>query len=253
MAKTQTNTQPEKTPLAVKKSILSLPENRNTKILLVVVIVLFLASAVMAGYFYKQMHAVKQDPNKAAQEEVQALIKEVGKLIVLPNDEQPTVATVTDPAKLSDQPFFAQAQTGDKVLIYTNAKKAVLYRPASHKIIEVAPINIGGGADASGSQTQNTTPPAPAQDKSQVPIKVVNASGISGLARKVSDKLKTAGYTSITITDAPSNQSQTTILYDQIYSANITDINEVIGNQATAQQGGENEVTIMLGSKFILK
>jgi len=64
----------------------------------------------------------------------------VGRIIVLPNDEEPTVATVTDPEKLRDQVFFANAKAGDKVLIYTKARKAYLYDPIAGKLVEVAPI-----------------------------------------------------------------------------------------------------------------
>lgn len=74
-------------------------------------------------------------------EESQELIEKVGRLIVLPENEQPTIATVTDLAKLKGQPFFARAQIGDKVLIYSQSKKAILYRPSADKIIEVAPFN----------------------------------------------------------------------------------------------------------------
>lgn len=72
--------------------------------------------------------------------ESQELIEKVGRLIVLPEGEQPTIATVQDLEKLKDQPFFARAQTGDKVLIYSVSKKAILYRPSVGKIIEVAPF-----------------------------------------------------------------------------------------------------------------
>lgn len=58
-----------------------------------------------------------------------------------------------DPEKLRDQPFFANAQRGDKVLIYANAKKAILYNPPSNKIIEVAPVNIGNPMLAPASTT----------------------------------------------------------------------------------------------------
>jgi hypothetical protein len=45
------------------------------------------------------------------------------------------------------------AKKGDKVLIYTNAKKAILYDPELNKIVNVAPLNIGD---------QKVTAPAPA-------------------------------------------------------------------------------------------
>jgi len=115
-----------------------------------VLIILFLAAAGAAVYFYKQatyfakqFNELKLNPQKFIQEETQNLIERVGKLVVLPEGEQPTIATVNDPELLKNQPFFANAKKGDKVLIYTNAKKAILYDPVNNKIIEIAPINIG--------------------------------------------------------------------------------------------------------------
>jgi|SRR3989344_6274044 len=107
---------------------------------------LFVVVIVASGaayYFYNQASGLKNDPNKTAREETEKLVAQVGKLIVLPEGEVPTIATVSDPEKLKDQPFFTRAKTGHKVLIYTNARKALLYDPENHKIIEVAPINIG--------------------------------------------------------------------------------------------------------------
>ncbi len=86
------------------------------------------------------------DPQGVAKQETRDLVAAVSKLIVLPDGEDPTVATVSEPNKLKSQAFFAKAQKGDKVLIYTNAKKAILYNPETNKIIEVAPINIGNPA-----------------------------------------------------------------------------------------------------------
>ena len=70
------------------------------------------------------------------------LLARAGALIVLPEGEEPTIATVTDPEKLQDQAFFANAKTGDKVLIYTRAKKAYLFDPVANKLIEVAPLTV---------------------------------------------------------------------------------------------------------------
>jgi hypothetical protein len=116
-------------------------------------LILVLIGAGAAGYFYyqyqkaqKEIQTIRTDPNaaqKATLEETKRLISEISKLIDLPSDEEPTVATITDVAKLKDQPFFAKAKNGDKVLIYPNAKKAILYDPTTHKILDVAPVNIG--------------------------------------------------------------------------------------------------------------
>lgn len=126
---------------------------------LVVLAVLFVGSAATAGYFYNEFQTLKADPQAQAQKEADALVAKVGALIVLPADEKPTVATVQDPEKLKEQAFFANAKTGDKVLIYTTAKKAILYSPTENKIVEVAPVNIGAGAAA---ETTTPTENAPA-------------------------------------------------------------------------------------------
>ena len=110
-----------------------------------IVAVLSLAVAIsLAGavYFYAQWQGLKAPP-ASLENESSELVASVGKLMLLPEGETPTIATVSDLEKLKDQPFFVNANNGDKVLIYTNAKKAILYDPVAHKIIEVAPINIG--------------------------------------------------------------------------------------------------------------
>lgn len=111
--------------------------------ILVVLIGVTVLSSGAAVYFYNQYSAPQQNPDKVAQDEVNKLVAQVGKLIILPEGETPILATVADPEKLKDQVFFTKAKIGDKVLIYTNAKKAILYNPESNKIVEVAPINIG--------------------------------------------------------------------------------------------------------------
>jgi hypothetical protein len=143
-------------------------------ILLIVVVVLgfkvkkLQTSLLSANLKNKQISLV--DPNKS-------LIESVGKLIILPIDEQPTVATVADLDKLKDQPFFAQAQLGDKVLIYQNAKKAILYRPSENKIIELAPLN-NTTQDQSAASAQNV-----------MTLQIINGTGVGGSAGLFKNKL----------------------------------------------------------------
>jgi hypothetical protein len=128
-----------------------------TKAVMTLAVLLLLGATGAAGYFYKQLSEIKKNPNKVAQDETAATIAAIGKLIVLPTGEQPTLATVTDPSKLKDQPFFANAKTGYKVLIYTNAKQAILYDPVADKIVAVAPVNIGNNTATTPSTVSGTS------------------------------------------------------------------------------------------------
>ncbi len=133
---------------------------------LLVLGILFVGSSASAAYLYKQVRVLQADPQKQAQADAEALIGKVSALIVLPSEEKPTIATVSDTEKLKDQPFFANAKSGDKVLIYTQAKKAVLYNPESNKIVEVAPVNIGA---------TNTAAAPDAKDAAKKPATATNA------------------------------------------------------------------------------
>ncbi len=119
------------------------PGIRRESFLLSAALFLLLVAAGSAAYFYIRLAQLQQNPQAVAASEVEDLVAEVGQLIILPQGEVPTVATVTDPERLKNQPFFAQAKIGYKVLLYSNARKAILYDPGEKKIVEVAPINIG--------------------------------------------------------------------------------------------------------------
>jgi len=88
-------------------------------------------------YFYIQYN----DPEKVKVRESASLVAEVGELMFLPEGETPTIATVTEPGKLANQPFFKNAMLNDKVLIYSQERKIILYRPAENKIVEVASLS----------------------------------------------------------------------------------------------------------------
>ncbi len=132
----------------------------------IIVLIILIAAGVFAAMQYKQskdlkkqISDLKQNPQKATEEETKALLDKVGQLIDLPS-EQPTIATVSDLAPLKDQPFFANAQIGDKVLIFTTNKKAILYRPSTNKIIEVAPVNLDDNNTL--NTNSNSAPKTPA-------------------------------------------------------------------------------------------
>jgi len=117
----------------------------------IIISLVAVAALALAGYFYLQVRAFEKNPQAIAQQEANDLVIKISKLAVLPTGETPTVATVSDPEALKDQPFFASAQKGDKVLIYAQAKKAILYSVLLNKILNIAPLNIGEQGSATPS------------------------------------------------------------------------------------------------------
>lgn len=115
------------------------PKRFSARVFLWVVVALFV---VGGGYWFFVRGGAEIGPD----DEIAQAVGEVSKLLVLPENEKPTLATVSDPKLLQDQEFFAKAEAGDKVLIYATARKAILYSPKLKKIVEIAPINLNAGA-----------------------------------------------------------------------------------------------------------
>ena len=87
--------------------------------------------------------------------QVQALVQEVGRHIMLPADK-PQVVTITNVDQLKiGQPFFDPAQNGDKLLVYMT--KVILYRASIDKVIDVAQIRPPANTTATNS-AQTATP-----------------------------------------------------------------------------------------------
>ena len=118
----------------------------KTKLFLTLFVLLLIATGAGGTYYfytkYQAAEAKLNNPDMIAAEEVKELTNKISTFMALPDGEDPQVATVLDISKLADQPFFARAENGDRVLIYAKAMKAILYRPSSNKVIEVAPISI---------------------------------------------------------------------------------------------------------------
>jgi hypothetical protein len=134
---------------------------KKYKLYIGVVVLLILAATPSVYYFrqYQKAQLKLNNPTEASKQEARDTIAAVGRLILLPTGEEPTVMQITDVSKLKDQAFFTNAVNGDKVLIFTKAKKAILYRTETNKIIDVAPINIGdnGTPPATASAEQSST------------------------------------------------------------------------------------------------
>lgn len=122
------------------------PAAQNSTRLMVLIIILALllcATSVIAWVLYKEK---KQNDIVLRIDDKKTIIINVAKHVRLPEGEEPVFATVTDPKQLSDQPFFQYALAGDKVLVYSSIKRAILYRPSIDRIIEMIPYDPAAGA-----------------------------------------------------------------------------------------------------------
>ena len=148
------------TPVKAKRSRrLRLPKLRMTPTAIIVVCctVVVLTLTALSGFLYLQHNKLKEKAKTAdTADNNNAIVKEtieaVGKLYNLPRGENPTVVTVKDATKLKDQPFFKEAKNDDRVIVFAEAKIAILFRPTANKIINVGPVVTEDPSASTGSQ-----------------------------------------------------------------------------------------------------
>jgi len=132
-------------------------KSRGSKLIIAIVVLALLALAGFAGYTYYQKGNTSAPGKQDDTKEIASLVKKIGRLIVLPTGEQPVLATVKDAASLkAQQPFFAGAENGDKLLIYTEARKAFLYSEKTGKLINVGPVMNDDSAPTAEPVTKTT-------------------------------------------------------------------------------------------------
>lgn len=104
------------------------------------IVVSVVVSSFLAWNRVNNKQNASSETSKIASESTEEIIAQVGQVAVLPPGEIPTVATIINTEILRGQSFFTNAKKGDKVLVYKIAKKAYLYDPIAHKIVDIAPL-----------------------------------------------------------------------------------------------------------------
>ncbi len=150
----------------------------SPKKLVVIIVVIGLLVATVIGLFYmmdyKKKQAIKNNPQLATAQDTKDIVEKVGKLIKLPS-ETPSIATVSDITKLRNQTLFQNAQNGDKVLIFNQAKRAIVYRPSENVIIEIGNVVVA----------PESSPSAGSQEAEKVRVVLLNATTTAGYAKKI--------------------------------------------------------------------
>jgi len=101
-----------------------------------------------------------QGSTQSADEVAAKVLAEVRKLMVLPTDPEPTVATIVDVAKLrATSDFYYQAKDGDHLIV--TEERAILYDPDQKLIIDVVPVKL--------TDDSSPSPPPPAEPAPEEP------------------------------------------------------------------------------------
>ena len=103
------------------KKLLTRPRNK------LILVILFIAVGLLFNRYVIKGSSENKDLSLAK--------TKVGKLILLPTNEEPTLAEVTDNKTIKDVVLAKSSKNGDQILFYTKSRLVVVYRPSINKIV----------------------------------------------------------------------------------------------------------------------
>ncbi len=191
-----------------------------------------------------------EDMNKKTTDE---LLEKIGKLILLPEDEQMTISTIQDIEKLvAEEPFFEKAQNGDKVIIYND--RAIIYSPTKNILVNVGPVytqeNNNQGENENLKINEVNTMPV----EEIITLEIRNGSEIAGLATELNDKLSDReNYKIISVGNAARKDYDNNMLIN-LSGKDINKLEEYLGAQAvnflpTGEAQSAADAVIILGNE----
>jgi len=118
--------------------------SKSYKIIVIVALIVTAIAVGIAAFSYNDAQSAKEQSTEAVAErnleETEQVVSELGSILLLNNDQEPTVARVEDPSVLqeSNPDFYKDITVGDYLVLYP--QRAVIYRSSERKIINIAPI-----------------------------------------------------------------------------------------------------------------
>ncbi len=226
------------------------------KIGLIIAVLLVAVILIIGGFWFFNKQKASSSSSASAEMEIKDLTEKVGKLMDLPKDETPAVATVSDVSKLEGQDFFKNAKNGDKVLAYTKNKKAIIYRPGEDKIIEVAYYNPPVADNpVSSSSAQVEASPKPTSS-AKVTVVVYNGTKTVGLAKSKGSEIA-ADFDQVEIKstgNATADFSETLVVdisgkNKALVSEIAKSLNGKVGSLPTGEVKPTSDILVIIGSK----
>lgn len=184
------------------------------------------------------------DDAERAQKELAKAVEAVSKHMILPEGDEPVLATVTDAETLTkQQAFFAGSQNGDQLLLFPRNLKAIIYSPSREKIINVGPIEqspaVTENDQAPNSKSQINSNVQNSNAENTLTVEVRNGTDRAGYAATIAEQIAgNAGYTVVSVADTRKKGYDKTIVV-----ARTDDENKKPKVQAVANTFGVSSVT----------
>jgi multidrug resistance efflux pump len=118
------------------------PHQISLRLVVIVAAIVFAIVAIAAIFFATQFFASQSTAETADDATKQRIVSKVENLYILP-EGAPTVARVQNKDQLIGQAFYDHVENGDYLIVYDQAKLALIYREAADKLVNVAPIALG--------------------------------------------------------------------------------------------------------------
>jgi hypothetical protein len=218
---------------------------------------IIVAIIVVGGrYFFTkgQQDFVIRPGEKLSEEQVTRLVARVGRFLVLPTGEKPSVAAISDVASLATtQAFYQDAKDGDILLVYSN--KAIIYDAVADKLVNVGPIVRTDQRPGENAQASPSATPEPV-DPETIEIEVRNGTTIAGLAGAMASDLKdnelfnvqkvgdaAGSYTETIIVDLTDTDGKAAAVRELAYEIGA----EVVSELPDGEREAKYEVLVLIG------
>lgn len=134
-------------------------KNKTPVIKILIVVAVLLA---FGGYIYTIEKDTKETRGTTlgnSKEEAKQLAEIVSKLVLVDKNQVPEIVTISDAETMvKQQPVFRGVVNGDKILVYVQDKKAIVYSPSRKIIVNILPITMQKQPVDTMVQQATTTP-----------------------------------------------------------------------------------------------
>lgn len=222
-------------------------------VLLGVAIIAFIASYWGYAQTRKQI-SILTNPNQATEltaAQTEELLAKVSKLINLPDEKSPAVATINDVETLSaQQDFYKDANNGNKLIVFARARKAVIYDEKNNIIVNMGPVFY---TDKDGKAQ-----PASLIEDGRITIDLRNGSQTKDLGVTNRDKLSTNHAFNVThLAKAANGNYKGNIIFNNLKNGAKSDLVAALAKELNAtvvtklpdgEAAATTEVVVILGS-----